>query len=184
MLDLPTFRHTRKWWPAALFDERMPTGRAQPQDWLKPTAAGVTIIRNTDDPEGGVVTTMEPSEVAEFVWHETRGSVEITLMPDGTWKLDDQRDDRTIDMFQPESQPTEPIELPPSALIAAANWFAWDEDYETMMNTMDEFVHSFAELAQPIDADGQRMTIHMGYWSDRVSFRVSADGNALEPIDG
>lgn len=179
MLDLPTFRSTRKWWPAALFDESMPPGRAEPQAWLAPTVAGVTIIRDEDDPEGGVVATMEPTEIVEFVWHEERGSVEITLMPDGTWSLDDPRDALTIDMFRPQAQPSEPVDLPPSALIAASNWFAWNEDYETCMDTMDEFAKALADISAPIAADGVRITVDMGYWSDGVKFRVSADGKSL-----
>ncbi|RWO57265.1 hypothetical protein [Mesorhizobium sp.] len=186
MIDLPTFRPSRKWWPAALFDESMPPGRAEPQAWLKPTVAGVTIIRSDDDPEGGVVTTLEPSEIVEFVWHEERGSVDITLMPDGTWRLDDQRDAFTLDLFKPGAPaPAEPTELPPSARIAAANWFAWDEDYETSMDTMDEFAKALTDMSAPVAADGMRITVDMGYWSEEpVRFRVSAGGDALEAIDG
>ncbi|MER9870264.1 hypothetical protein NKJ35_24355 [Mesorhizobium sp. M0136] len=184
MLDLPTFRSSRKWWPAAMFDESMPPGRVRAEDWLSPTVSGVTIIRNEDDPEGGVVATLEPSEVVEFVWHEPRGSVEITLMPDGTWSLDDPRDDRTVDMFQPEALPAEPADLPPSARIAASNWFAWDEDYETCMDTMDEFAKALADMSAPVAADGVRITVDMGYWSQGVKFRVSADGRMLEALDG
>ncbi|TPK15211.1 hypothetical protein FJ872_19655 [Mesorhizobium sp. B2-5-9] len=184
-LDLPSFRSTRRWWPASLFDEQMPAGRAQPQDWLKPDISGITIIRDEDDPEGGILATMLPGEIAEFVWHEKRGSAEILLMPDGSWSLDDARDDRTIDMFRPQ-QPLpspEPQDLPPSVRIAAANWFAWEEDYETMMDTMDGFAKAFADLDPP-DAEGSRMTVDMGYWSDGVKFRVSADGKSLEAVDG
>lgn len=185
MLDLPTFRPSRKWWPAALFDESMPPGRAEPQDWLKPDQAGATYIRNEDDLEGGFVVTILPGEIAEFVWHEERGSVEITLMPDGTWSLDDPRDAFTLDLFKPEAEaPAEPAELPPSARIAAANWFAWDEDYETCMDTMDEFAKALADMSAPVAADGVRITVDMGYWSDEVSFRVSADGKTLETVDG
>ncbi|MER8811415.1 hypothetical protein [Mesorhizobium sp. M0965] len=184
MLDLPTFRSSRRWWPAALFDESMPAGRAEPQAWLAPTVVGVTIIRSDDDPEGGVVTTMEPAEIVEFVWHEKRGSVEITLMPDGTWRLDDPRDAFTLDLFKPGAVQPEPAELPPSALIAASNWFAWDEDYETCMDTMDEFAKALADISAPVAAEGVRITVDMGYWSDRVKFRVSADGKTLEALDG
>ncbi|TPL30218.1 hypothetical protein [Mesorhizobium sp. B2-4-7] len=184
MLDLSSFRSTRRWWPSALFDEQMPPGRAQPQDWLKPDLSGITIIRDEDDPEAGILATMLPGEIAEFVWHERRGSVEILLMLDGTWSLADPRDDRTIDMFRPEPEtPAEPTELPPSARIAAANWFAWEEDYETMADTMDGFAQAFAYMDPP-DAEGSRITVDMGYWCDGVKFRVSADGKSLEPIDG
>ncbi|MER8556095.1 hypothetical protein NKH37_28745 [Mesorhizobium sp. M1217] len=184
MLDLPTFRPSRKWWPAALFDESMPPGRVRAEDWLSPTLSGVTMIRNEDDPEGGVVATLEPCEVVEFVWHEERGSVEITLMPDGTWLLDDPRDDRTVDMFRPAALPAEPVDLPPSARIAASNWFAWDEDYETCMDTMDEFAKALADMSAPVAADGVRITVDMGYWSQGVKFRVSADGKTLEALNG
>jgi hypothetical protein len=184
MLDLPSFRATRKWWPASLFDEQMPPGRAEPQDWLKPDASGTTMVYDDDDaPEGRALAVVLPRLIAEFVWHESRGSVEILLMPDGTWSLADQRDDRTLDMFRPEAPPTDPVTLPPSALIAASNWFAWEEDYETCMDTMDGFARAFADLAQPIDAEGQRMTVDMGFWSKDVKFRVSADGKSLEAVD-
>ncbi|MCA0027382.1 MULTISPECIES: hypothetical protein [unclassified Mesorhizobium] len=179
MLDLSCFRSSRKWWPAAMFDESMPPGRADPQDWLKPDASGTTMVRDNDEPEGRALAVILPGAIAEFVWHEQRGSVEITLMPDGTWLLVDPRDDRTIDMFQPELQPTAPATLPPSAMIAASNWFAWDEDYETVADTMDVFASDLADMSAPIPADGVRITVDMGYWSEEVRFRVSADGKTL-----
>lgn len=185
MLDLPSFRHTRKWWPASLFDESMPPGRARPEDWLKPDASGTTMVYDEDDaPKRRALAVVLPRAIAEFVWHESRGAVEILLMPDGAWSLADQRDDRTIDLFEPEARVTEPVNLPPSALMAGANWFAWDEDYETCMDTMDEFAQALAELSAPIAPDGVRITVDMGFWSKGVKFRVSADGKSLEAIDG
>ncbi|MER8667678.1 hypothetical protein NKH45_10750 [Mesorhizobium sp. M1156] len=186
MLDLPTFRTSRLWWPHQLLDESMPGGRTRPELWLKPGDDGITLIHADDDDDKTVVAKIEPGAVAEFIWHESRGTVEITIMPDGTWRLDDPRDALTIDMFGrgEVDLPTQPTGLPPSGRIAAANWFAWDEDYETVMDTMDGFASAFAEMAAPMDTDGQCTTVDMGYWSDGVKFRVSADGKVLEAIDG
>ena len=88
------FAPTRRWWPAELMDEWMPEGRRQPQDWLSPGKDGVTLVRDEDE-AARVLVRIEPDETVEFCWHESRGGVEILLMPDGTWSVDDTRDTGT-----------------------------------------------------------------------------------------
>lgn len=184
MLDLQSFLHTREWWPADLLDEHMPPGRARPEAWLAPDETGVTLIHADDDEDKTVVATIEPGAEVSFCWQEDRGSVEITIMPGGAWKLDDPRDAFTLDLFKPEAvEATTPIELPPSARIAAATWFGWRDDYECQGDTMDELAEGFADFGR-IEPEGLRITVDMGFWSDAVKFRVSADGRSLEPIDG
>ena len=173
------FSATRQWWPNELVDEIMPPGRATPQAWLKPDASGITQIYGDDD-EKTVLARLEPGSVVEFLWMEKRGSVDIQLMPDGTWSLDDSRDTGTIDMFTGQAA----APLPPSARIEDANWFATAGDYETKMDSMDSFAGCYAEMDPFIDPKGLPVTVDMAFWSDPVKFRVSADGKSLEAIDG
>lgn len=172
------FSHTRKWWPADMVDEGMPQGRARPEDWLSPDAHGVTEIRDADFFENHLFATVRPGDTIGFVWHESRGAIDILLMPDGSWSIPDQRDPNTPDLFARES----PVQPPPMADIAGANWFAWEEDYESCAGTMDEFARCFADMDAP-DPEGSRVAVEMGHWSDPVAFRVSADGRSLEKID-
>jgi hypothetical protein len=172
------FSHTREWWPAVMVDEGMPAGRARPEDWLSPDADGVTKIRDPETADDTLFATIRPGDTIGFVWHESRGAIDILLMPDGSWSIPDQRDPYTLDLFAGKS----PVPPPPMADIAGANWFAWDEDYESNCGTMDEFARCFADL-EPPEEDGRRVTVEMGYWSDHVAFRVSADGRSLEKVD-
>ncbi|MGB3415737.1 MAG: hypothetical protein WBA36_03615 [Mesorhizobium sp.] len=177
---MPDFSETRRWWPHDLVDEVMPLGLAKPEDWLKPDANGVTTIHADHVDDKTVLARLVPGSVVEFLWYENRGWVDIRLMPDGTWSLEDTRDGGTIDMFtgQAASPP------PPAARIEDANWFAAAGDYETMMDSMDGFAEGYAENEPSIDPDGLRVQVDMAFWSDPVKFRVSADGKSLETIDG
>lgn len=174
------FAATRRWWPNDLADEMMPPGRSRPEDWLKPDEQGVTLIHADDDENRTAVARIEPNSVVKFFWQEDRGSVEILLMPNGTWSLVDPRDSGTIDMFTgAAAQPK-----PPAASIADANWFAAAGDYETMMDSMDGFAECYAESEPSIGPEGLRLTVDMAYWSDPIRFHVSADGRCLEAEDG
>jgi hypothetical protein len=172
------FSHTRKWWPSVFLDESMPAGRDKPEDWLAPDEDGVSEIRDADFAKGQVFATVRPGETIEFAWHENRGSVDILLMPDGSWKPLGPHDCGTIDLFEGER----PVPTQPMADIDGANWFAWDEDYESTCGTMDEFAHFFAEI-EPPEPEGRRVRVDMGHWSDPVTFRISADGKSLEKAD-
>ena len=172
------FAPTRRWWPAELMDEWMPEGRRQPQDWLSPGKDGVTLVRDEDE-AARVLVRIEPDETVEFCWHESRGGVEILLMPDGTWSVDDTRDTGTPDIFTGDL----PMPRPPSANIEDANWFAEASDYETMAGTMDEFARAYAEM-DDIEPEGRRIPVVMGRWSKHIAFRVSADGASLERVHG
>jgi len=171
------FAHTRRWWPACLVDEIMPPGRERPEDWLSPDAAGVTTIR-WDDEKASVAGTITPGEAVTFMWWEERGSVQITIMPDGSWNLEDPRDGGTVDMFTGEAVP-----LAPAARVDEANWFAEASDYETMSDSMDSFARNWA-ANDTVDPEGERLTVVMGFWHDGVAFAVSADGRALSEIGG
>lgn len=174
------FAHTRRWWPECLLDEISPAGRASPQEWLSPDENGVTTLWWNDE-KTNKAGTLEPGEDVAFHWSETRGSVEITILPDGMWKVDDQRDPLTADLFVTESaSPPAPVP-PPMAAIAASNWFAAEGDWETAMDTMDEFAAEWARNEPVVDPEGERLTVDMAYWSDRILFTVSADGKSLEP---
>lgn len=184
MSALPEFVHTRRWWPADLMDETMPPGQSQPQGWLKPEADGVTRVRDNLDDDKKVILEIKPGEVVAFCWHEDRGEVEVTMLPDGTWKLDDMRDGRTIDMFRPH-EPMQPRQADtlPMRRIEAANQFIWEEDWESQADTLDELVRSMADMDPP-EPEGTRITIEMGFWSnEKLQFRVSADGKTLKPVD-
>lgn len=170
---MPDFSHTRRWWPACLQDEMMPPGRARPEDWPSPDEAGVTTIRWDDTPDAQIAGTLSPGETVAFVWFEERGRVEITVMPDGSWELDDPRDAGTIDMFSGKAAPP-----PPAARIEDANWFAEPWDWETMASDMAEFAAHWAAGGM-VPAEGERVTVDMGFWSDEVRFTVSADGRSL-----
>lgn len=180
---LPEFAQTRRWWPAALVDEVMPPGRASPQMWLEPDIRGITVICDDGDDEP-ILCSLLPGETVEFCWWEDRGDLDVTMMPDGTWKLDDMRDDRTIDMFRPHDPPQRrETSTLPMARVEASNWFAWEEDYETCCDTMDQFVRCMVDM-EPPEPEGTRIVVDMGFWSERVLFRVSADGKTLEPVHG
>lgn len=171
------FAHTRKWWPACVIDETLPPGRERPEDWLAPDAAGVTTIL-WDDASDSIAVTFAPGDTVSFMWWEDRGSVQVTVKPDGSWNLEDPRDSGTIDMFTGEAAPQTP-----SARIAEANWFAEASDYETMSESMDSFARNWAAFDTP-DPEGERLTVVMGFWSHGVYFTVSADGSALIQAGG
>lgn len=171
------FASTRRWWPACLVDETMPDGRKRPEDWLSPDAAGVTTIR-WDDENASVAGTISPGETVSFVWWEDRGSVQVTVMPDGSWILEDPRDGGTVDMFTGKAAP-----LAPAARVDEANWFAEASDYETMSDSMDGFARSWAGNGT-IDPEGARLTVVMGFWGGGVSFAASADGRSLTGTGG
>lgn len=174
------FSHTRVWWPHFLLDEVMPDGRKTPRAWLAPNENGVTVIYADDDDENAVAGTIEAGTVVKFMWHEDRGQVDILLMPDDTWSLTGPSDGGTIDMFTG----TASAPPPPAAPIETANWFAEQSDFETTMDSMDEFARCYAEMAGDIEPEGRRVTVAMGHWSNGIPFRVSADGKSLEQIDG
>lgn len=174
------FSATRQWWPNELVDEVIPAGRTRPEDWLKPDDIGVTLIYDDDDIDGTIVVRMEPGREVEFIWQEDRGSVEILLMPNGAWSMEDPRDGGTIDMFTGDVAKPKP----PAVCIEEANWFAAAGDYETMMDSMDGFATCYAENEPSIAPEGLRLTVDMVYWSDPILFRVSADGKSLEAVDG
>jgi hypothetical protein len=170
------FSHTRRWWPHFLIDEVTPEGRISPEAWLAPDENGVTTLHWGDEPESGVAGKLIPGEVVEFMWQEDRGSVDILLMPNGSWSLDDTRDGGTIDMFTGQAI----VPPPPSTMIDQANWFAAADDFETCMDSMDSFAEAYAECGD-VDPDGERITVDMCFWSDGERFRVSDDGKSLEP---
>ncbi|MDS1135603.1 hypothetical protein [Nitratireductor indicus] len=174
-MDSPDFSDTRQWWPSYLMGEVMPAGRARPEDWLRPDGDGKTTVLEEDD-EDRILMTIEPGEVVEFCWHERRGSVSILLMPNGSWELCAPADAGTIDMFT--GQATTPN---PAASIDDANWFAEQSDYETMMDTMDDFASAYAAMGD-IEAEGREIVVDAGFWSNGIAFRVSTDGKHLEAI--
>jgi hypothetical protein len=177
---MPDFSHTREWWPHFLMDEMMPPGRKTPGSWLEPDGSGVTVVHADDDEEKTVAGRIEPGEIVTFIWHEDRGQVDILLKPDGTWSLTDPRDGGTIDMFTG----TASAPPPPAASIETANWFAEESDFETTMDSMDEFARCYVEMCGDIEPEGRRVTVAMGHWSRPVLFYVSADGKSLEQVDG
>lgn len=174
---MPDFAHTRRWWPACLVDETMPPGRERPEDWLSPDAAGVTTV-HWDEERTSVAGTIAPGETVSFMWWEERGSVTITVMPDGSWNLEDPRDGGTVDMFTGQA-----VALPPAARIDEANWFAEASDFETMSDSMDSFAQNWAANDTP-DPEGERLTVVMGFWREGVAFTVSADGCSLTETGG
>ena len=173
------FSETRRWWPDCLVDEHMPEGRKRPEDWLAPDENGVTtVIWDEDDPHLAVAGFIKPGETAAFNWWEDRGRVEITVLPDGTWQASDMRGAGMVDMFTGAETP-----MPPAALIEDANYFAEVTDHETAADSMDEFARYWADNDRP-GPDGERLTVVMGFWSEKVEFVVSAAGRSLTPVGG
>lgn len=171
----------RQWWPAEIADEVMPPGRATPQAWLSPGPDGVTRAKDEDDPQGGVIITLSPGQVLAFVYQEKRGSADVTIMPDGTWKGPGERDRLTIDMFDgPPPERPEP-DASQGERIAAANAFFGGDDNDWMGDTMDEFARNFADAYRPLDPAGQLAEVDLYYWSPEHWFQVSADGASLTP---
>lgn len=173
------FADSRRWWPDFVMDETMPEGRKRPQDWLAPDESAVTTV--LDDDEATVLGVIKPGEIIGFHWHEKRGGVQVLIMPDGSWSLDNPRDAGTVDMF--DGSAAAPVDEPPMALVAAANWFAEITDYETMADSMDEFALNWTDMAAPLPKDGERVAVAMGFWSEKMSFRVSDDGKSLENVE-
>nr|WP_295465293.1 hypothetical protein [Mesorhizobium sp.] len=171
---------SREWWPDALVDEVMPAGRATPQAWLAPGRDGVTRAKDEDDTEGGVIITLSPGEVLAFVYSEKRGSAEITVMPDGTWKGPGERDRFTIDMFDGPPPPRPEPDASVGDRIAAANAFFGGDENEWMGDTMDEFARNFADTERP-GPEGTLTEVDMYFWSPPHWFQVSADGASLSP---
>ena len=173
------FFQNRRWWPDCLVDEWMPEGRKRPEDWLAPDENGVTtVVWDETAPELVVAGLIKPGEMVAFNWWEDRGQVEITVMPDGTWQASDMRGAGMVDMFSGTETP-----VPPSALIEDANYFAEMSDHETAADSMDEFARNWADNDRP-GPDGERLTVVMGIWSDKVEFAVSDDGRSLVPAGG
>lgn len=164
----------RRWLPTFLVDETMPEGRLRPEDWLKPDREGVTEVYYDDGEqvEGYII----PDRVVAFSWHEPRGTIEILVMPDGTWtECHPARCTATIDMFDgppPADAPVDPR--------GEANLFAWSEDAETVAESLDTLAHEWA-AAEHLPEEGVIVSVDRHYWSAPVRFRVSADGKSLLP---
>lgn len=180
MSDLLTPRLRRRWYPFELAqDEILPDWEATPQAWLRPGAGSATIVRDDDDV---IILTIMPGEKVAFLYVENRGSTEITVMPDGTWKGAGERDLATIDMFEGPPPERPAPDASDAARIAAANLFFWSDDNEMSGGTMDEFAREWADMDPP-GADGELVEVDMYFWSDRIWFEVSADGANLTPCD-
>lgn len=151
----PLIPSEKRWLPDLLIDEVIPEPRERPEDWLIAGANHDFWITDDQD-EDGPCLRLVPGETAVFNWFRSFGTTTFTVHPDGTF--------------------SSTVPLPPEA-----NHFADVDDFETMMETPQDFARAWAEVVfgNDKDADPLNVEVNVYQWSAPVTFRlvICADGN-------
>jgi hypothetical protein len=169
--QLPT--RPRLWYPEALLDdERLPTGLHSAQAWfdeLRPEPLGLI-----EDGERAFIALHGPGETISFQWMEDHGELLVMIGPDGLVSHPP-RCPSTIDLFDHEKT------LPPANLPVTANHF-WDDDSMIFAETLEEFAGMYAEAHMVAGDEPQEVVIESFFWSEKILFRVGADGLTLSEL--
>lgn len=153
----------RTWWPEFLMDESMPAGKAHPTEWIlwngsaeagnalafmvgKPAAAD-------DDDDGYPVAwaiAFALDACVDFTWSEPRGHREVTVYPDGTYRVEGE----------------EPSDF--------TNCWELGEP-ESCADTLDAFAREFASNAS-LSGAPEVITVHFIKWGDEPFRLQLVDG--------
>lgn len=167
----------RLWYPAALVDEDLPTGRESPEAWL-------TFLQATDDQdedegqdERALARLYGPGDEIPFHWMERRGLVTLRIHASGTLHTP-MRCAETPDMFDP-GRPA--CEVP---LDTGVNSF-WHYDSEIYAETAEEFAEYWTQggVANWDEGGFDEVEVDTAVWSPGIRFRLSADGRSLAPVE-
>ncbi|MFG1465227.1 hypothetical protein V5F77_20295 [Xanthobacter sp. DSM 24535] len=166
---------TRTWWPEFLVDEVMPPGKAHPTDWILwdgggAAAADVLAFRvggsgaddDGDDPSDVYAMWVTEIECLDFTWSEPRGSREVTVYPDGTYRVEG------------------------GAPADFTNCWEMGEP-ESCAETLEEFAREFASNARDMD-NPEVVAVHFLKWGDQPFRLQIVDGAptfvSVQPSDG
>ncbi len=162
---------TREWYPVDLIDEFTPDGRASPEAWLAfldPNKQGLL-----DEDDEWLAEHYAPGLPIKFQWVEPRGTMRITVNPDGT-SAAALRCCQTPDLFTGE------VWAEPGSPSSDVNHF-WEPESEVLATTLAEFALLYAEQLGPLD-EPESVQVIMSRWSDTLTYRISDDGKSLTPL--
>lgn len=163
----------RLWYPAALVDEDLPTGRESPEAWL----LFLLDDEENDEDERTLARLYAPGDEIPFHWKERRGLVTLRIHASGTLHTPMRCAD-TPDMFDPERPG---CEVP---LDTEVNSF-WHYDSEIYAETAEEFAEYWTQGGVANwDEDGfDEVEVDTAVWSPEIRFRLSTDGRSLAPVE-
>lgn len=150
----------RLWYPAALVDEDLPTGRESPEAWL------LLLLddEENDEDERTLARLYAPGDEIPFHWQEHRGLVTLRIHASGTLHT--------------------PMRCAETPLDTEVNSF-WHYDSETYAETAEEFAEYWTQGGVANwDEDGfDEVEVDTAIWSPEIRFRLSADGRSLAPVE-
>lgn len=137
----------RRWWPAEAVDESLPASRPSPTDWIFGHERGGYLLRAGDDGEAAG-TFVDVGDVVDFLFSEERGSVEITVNPDGSFEA--------------------------NGPIPPATHFWQAGETETVSMSVSELAKNHAEYA--LQGEPERIQVDAYFWSDAIPHQLQLIG--------
>ncbi|MFG1414014.1 hypothetical protein V5G24_23215 [Xanthobacter sp. VTT E-85241] len=150
----------RTWWPEFLVDESMPAGKAHPTEWIAGAlvdgdgvwgfmvggAVSKVTSPDDDDPADVYAVPVLLDERVDFTWSEPRGRREVTIYPDGTYRVEG---------------------VPPADFTNC-----WElGEPESCADTLEAFVREFASPWGGLDKP-EVITVHFIKWGGDEPFRL------------